>query len=410
MTDPYLSNDESVVLATDKVIFRSLPFSALVLTNKRILLIQTRGDTLSAEEILLLNLRSAEVDEHAVPDPVLALSVGTTAGGIQHETITFVQKDKKQRKDECSAWAQKLSGQIVPYFGEGTLFKRPGAPKEPAVVAEAEPVPRATTVRKAPAAGKERAVPPEPAGSSRKISSPNEILAKHERLSGLTFPDIPPIAPESESTARTPRRKFVAVAVLVLILLAVISGAFLFTQYLQPKTGQPPAPVMTTPLVTPEPTTAPIPTTNAAPAPATNTTEMLPPTQQETLSQPPTPTPPPAAPQIPIPKTGVWARVQYAGTFTGSVGEGGTFRQVAGTGERFYQFIIKRGTVKAIFQKEEGSSDKLTVEIYQDGVLIGHGATTVPYGVVNIQTEIKAATPTATVIPNTTAVNTTGTG
>jgi hypothetical protein len=407
MAEPYLSKDESIILATDNVIVRSVSLPALVLTNKRILLIQTDGEDISAEEIPLSKLRSAEVDKHAAPRPVLSLSYVTDTGEIQQETLTFLPKDGKQREEECGEWVKKLSEHIAPSFGEETLFRRPQSSQEPVMVSAAEPVSRAPTVRMTFAAGKENAAQPGTEGLSQKTSAPGEILAKHERLSGLIFPDVPPIAPEAEATAPAPRWKFVALAALVIVIIAVITGAFLFTQYLQPKPGQPPVPVTTAPAITRELTTVPTPvlTTPVAPVSMANVSVTLSPVPQET--PPPTPTPTLSAPQIPVSQTGVWVRVQYAGKFTGSIGEGGAFRQVNGTGDQFYQLIAKKGIVHATIQKEDGSSGKLMADMYQNGALIEHRATTVPFGVVNIEIELKATTPAATVIPNVTATNVT---
>lgn len=391
MADPYLLKDESVILATSKVMFRSVSLPALILTNKRILLIQTDGDKLSADEILLSKLRTAEIDEYATMDPVLMLSYVTGTGEVKQETLTFSEKDKKQRKEECGEWARKLNEQILPSLGEEITIRIPPSAKEPVRQPAAEPVSPVGAAFPAPAAGEESAAPPKTATVPPFASSPGEILAKHARLSGLTFPSMPPVPPELESPAPAPRRKLISIVTLVLVILAVVAGAFLCAQYLPVKPGGSSGLAVTTPAITTVATTVP------TPVPTT------PPTLTPTETVSPTPSPP----QVLIPQTGVWVRVQYAGNFTGSIGEGANFRPVSGTGERFYQLATKTGIAKAIFQKQDGSGNLLTVDIYQNGASIQHRTTTAPKGEVNIQIEVKAASPTVTVMPNVTVTNVT---
>ena len=397
MAEPYFSKDESVILATDNMIFRSVSLPALVLTNKRILLIQIDGEDLSAEEIPLSKLRSAEVDEHAVTDPVLSLSYVTDNGEIRQETLRFLQQHGKQRKEECREWAKKLSEQIVPSFGEGTLFRRPLSPKEPVKEPAAGPVSPVGTVPPARATVGKSAKSPGAVSTPMAASSPREFLAKHDRPTGLAFPSLPRFSESElpESPAPAPRRKFVAVAALVLVILAVIAIAFVSLQYLQQKPALPTGPAA------PAPTIPAIITTVPTPVPMTPSPTTPPETPVETVS------PMPSSPQVLIPQTGVWVRVQYPGNFTGLIGEGGNFRPVTGTGDRFYQMATKTGIVKAIIQKLDGSGDLLTVDIYQNGALIPGGTTTTPEGEVNIQIELKAASPTVTVMPNVTVTNVT---
>ncbi len=410
MVSPFLSKDESVILASDKVMFRSVSIPALVLTNKRILLIRTEGESLSAEEIPVTKLRSAVTDEQTAGDPVLRLSFVTSTGEIQDETLTFVSTPGKMRNGECREWTEKLSEQITPSLGDDTLMRIPlgeeAAPPEP--LPEPAP-PSAMRSGIPPATGGERAAPPEVAEPPPESLPAGEIFEKHERLSGLTFPAIPPVAPEPDLPPPAPRRSLIARAALVFIIIAIIAGAFLYIQYFLPTTAPAfkPAPAVT-PFLTTVPAT--VPTTPLPPAPAVDGSEAALTVLKETASPEPTPTPALSGSQIPIPRTGSWVHIQYAGNYTGSIGERGNIRPVSGTGERFYQLFAEKGTVRAIIQKGDGSSRPLTIDLYQDGALLVHGETSVPLGEVNIQTELITATPAATAVPATTAVNATGTG
>ena len=117
MADPYLASDESVILATDRVGFRSLVLSALVMTDRRLLLIVAEGDSLSAEEILFSSLRSAEADMQAPGQPVLHLSYATAERGVRKDRVTFLEKGCAFRGAGCRQWAKKLTEHFIPSLG-----------------------------------------------------------------------------------------------------------------------------------------------------------------------------------------------------------------------------------------------------------------------------------------------------
>jgi hypothetical protein len=225
-----------------------------------------------------------------------------------------------------------------------------------------------------------------------------EILAKHDRPAGLSYPAMPPL-PDSqlpEPPPSFPQRKLVGAVAIIIVIIAVIGGALYYTQFMQVKPAVPPIPVTTIPAMTTAATAAPVPVTTAPP-------ETPPaPAPSETAS--PSPSPSPSQPQVPVPPAGVWVRVNYPGNYTGTIGVGSSILPVADTGEHFYQLATKTGTIKAIIQKEDGSGNLLTVDMYQDGILIQRGTTTAPKGEVNIQIDLKTAVPTTTVtvIPNVT--------
>ena len=350
MINPYLSDDESILLAADSVEYKSVSLAA-VLTNKRILLIQSRGDDLSAEEIQLPTLHTAEADVSASLNPVIRVSFMVGSGPIQEETLTFSQKPNVQRVGERDTWVTALNEHIQPSLASG----------------------------------------PEPAFAQAPPSG--DILAKHDRPAGLSFPAMPPMP---EPLAEPPwRRNFIRVAALIIVIIAVIGGAFYSMHYLQQQPALPSVPAA------PAPTIPAVVTMVSTLVPMTPQPTTPPETPGETVSPAPSPL------QVLIPQTGVWVRVQYPGNFTGSVGEGGNFRPVQGSGDRFYQISIKDGIVNAIFQKQEGSGNLLTVDIYQNGASIQHRTTTAPKGEVNIQIEVKAETPAPTLIPNVTATKVT---
>lgn len=90
-----------------------------------------------------------------------------------------------------------------------------------------------------------------------------------------------------------------------------------------------------------------------------------------------------------IPQNGVWVRVTYPGTFTGLIGMPGDLHASTDTGDRFYQISTTNGTVAVSLQKTDGSSDKLAVEIYKNGVLVKQDSTIAPKGILEFQFDLK---------------------
>ncbi len=488
MANPYLSQDESIILATQNIVVRSVTVAA-ILTNKRILLVEGKENRLQADEILLSNIRHVEADENAIRAPILKLSFVTDTGEIKQVTLTFSQKQGEKRKRECDDWVSKLKERVLQPKNEGILSGIPSYAQEPVIRAEVEPPskieivkatqpsidvsiplpkpvetttlpegsfctrcgnrvpPESTFCNKCGATivplGKEVPVPepvlgtvqvpesplyvpptetkdrpidkqiqtiepliadstprtvPAPAVSPKNAdqptdsavawaaaesavnkvpgtATPGEIVAKHGRLAGLSYPDLPPL-PGYPAPNR--RKKMIGLVALILIVLAVIGGAFYYTQVMHGKPVTPPEP-SPTPIITTIVTT--ISTTPPHPVPTV------------TVS-----TPPPT-PQVLIPQTGVWARVQYAGKFAGDVGEVGKSQDVSGTGDQFYQIPTVNGTVGVSITKQDGSGDLLTVSVYKEGALVKQDITTAPHGEVYFQVALQPPTPTPTLKP-----------
>jgi len=117
------------------------------------------------------------------------------------------------------------------------------------------------------------------------------------------------------------------------------------------------------------------------------------------LGSSPVPTPTPGAPMVvptpdpslalrTVPPTGVWVRVSYPGSFSGSVGSNGDWRNVASSGDQFYQLAMKNGLVEGVIEKGDGSGKNLVVGIYRDGTLVSFVNTTKPEGIVEIHTTV----------------------
>jgi hypothetical protein len=98
-----------------------------------------------------------------------------------------------------------------------------------------------------------------------------------------------------------------------------------------------------------------------------------------------------------IPPTGVYVHVNYLGGFKGSYGMVDALTTVPGnSGDRVWEVENATGTVVAEFEKQDGSSHELLVEIYNNGVPLTKDSTIVGHGSVKLSADVTtgvAATP-----------------
>jgi hypothetical protein len=89
-----------------------------------------------------------------------------------------------------------------------------------------------------------------------------------------------------------------------------------------------------------------------------------------------------------LPATGVYVHVSYLGGFKGTYGIPGMLTTVHGnSGDRVWEVENASGTVQATFEKLDGSSHELLVEIYKDGKALTSGTTTVGHGSVALSVD-----------------------
>jgi hypothetical protein len=155
----------------------------------------------------------------------------------------------------------------------------------------------------------------------------------------------------------------------IIVILAIVGGAFIYSTILQGDTVEPSVPLVT-PALTTEATMIPTPTVPETPAP------------QITVAPTPQPT-------VIIPDKGVWVKVHYAGNFTGRVGTSGNLKQVNASGDQYYQIPITDGIVEVLLQKEDGSGNMLVVEVYQNGKMVTRSTKATPFGTVEVRETIK---------------------
>lgn len=493
---PELYSDERVVLQTQNVKVKSVLFE-VVLTTRRLVLIDSKKNSIPPQEINLATLKDVESGENAIRDPTLTISIITISGNTRQMVLTFSKISGGERKRECDDWVRALRQNITstvyhpvpqvpaPRETEPAPVAQPPAPaphrieitnspppkkrieiarpmKKIVEPAPAMPVPVETTSLPTGSFCNRcgNRVPPESAFCNRcgtpvvretgsgdlppeevtvpqvQITQPptvtenmdsriEEVIHSIEPLIEDSVPrtapaplvpskqpqyappantaesagQVPPAAnvmwpvlsqsgiqdtaaapaapaPGSLPPAPPPRRvSFTLIAVLALVVLAVIAGAYVFMQGQAGIPGVTPTPGITVPATTVPQTTVVTVATTVKP---TATPKQV------------------TTPSALIPTSGVWVKITYSGKFSGVVGTPGQETPVEYTGERFYQISTTDGPVVVSIQKSDGSSAELAVDVYKDGTLMKHAATTIPKGIIEFQVPLKAAAVTTT--------------
>ena len=346
MGSPYLSSNESIILSTNNVIVNTVPAEA-ILTNERLMLIDARHVELRPQDIPFPAIETVTIGENSDQDPMLSLSLVTGPGVTQALGIVFPQPPRMRRVAERDEWAARLKElSIVSTRKSGTTMMEILPPWVPG------PLP----------------------GEAR-----GEAVAVPESETDSKFRNPPLVPRKPREPAGSKNRTAIIGVVVAVALIALAAGAYLLAPSLfgqggsplPPKTASPPTQTLTT-APTPELTTV------ATMAITTAATTLV-------------TAPPPAAAEVIIPQTGVWIRVKYEGSFSGSAGAPGRFTPITGTGDTVRQLSVKNEIVSAIIQKEDNTGRKLTVEIYDGGKLIKSGSVTAPKGTVNINADLRTA-------------------
>jgi hypothetical protein len=385
MGTPYFNRDESVMMTAHKVKFESA-LSDVMLTNQRLILIDAGYAQFTPHTIPLLTVETVISGEDAYGNPIITLSLApiTPGGATQPKDLVFCQKTSGERMQERNDWVKQLKKQISSVRQKAST---PVAADEDTDIIFDDTVEFATAGAPGPAPSLTDSAPLEPvmASSHKDVNtgeaSPGDVVSE-EPVSGEPGP-----APETGPVSKTPlssrfhpepvspvKSKFIPIAAIIIVILAVAGGVFIYVNNLHAASPEPIAPVTTLPV-----TTAGTPA--ETPVPTIITPDQTPVQTGTTL--------PPALPAVIIPGSGVWVGVQYAGSFTGQVGVSGGMQTVSGSGEKFYQIPTVDGVVEAAIQKQDGSGDPLTVEIYKNGILIKSSTITAPRGTIDIHVDLK---------------------
>jgi len=114
MGHPELNSDESIILATQNVVVKSVPFEA-ILTSERLILVNSRDTLMPPQYLPLAAIRSLEAGENAIRDPVITISVSTEGTSTRQMVLTFSRQAGGERKRECDEWVKILNEQIVTF-------------------------------------------------------------------------------------------------------------------------------------------------------------------------------------------------------------------------------------------------------------------------------------------------------
>ena len=115
MGDPELRSDETIILRTQGIFVKSIPFEG-ILTNKRIILIDKAKNLLPQKEIPLVTIKDIVVGENAIRDQIITLSVVARSGEIRQMILTFSRQTGGNRIRERDAWAKALKENISSSF------------------------------------------------------------------------------------------------------------------------------------------------------------------------------------------------------------------------------------------------------------------------------------------------------
>jgi len=217
---------------------------------------------------------------------------------------------------------------------------------------------------------------------------------------GDTPPAEPPVTPPVPASGPASKKRMgITIAAIIIAILVIAGGAFIVLKPMLGTGSNTGGSIAVTPTVTPPITPAVTPPITPAVTPSAGTI-----TTAATIPPTPSPTPTtevttPIPVQVAIPQTGVWIRITYPGTYTGTYGLPGQQAQVTDTGDHFYQIATVEGPVAASIKKQDGSANNLEVAVYKDGNLIKKESTIRPMGTIDFHAVFK--TPTPTPVPTT---------
>ncbi|HUW85302.1 MAG TPA: hypothetical protein VMV55_00345, partial [Methanoregula sp.] len=107
MGDPELRSDEVILLRTQGIFVKSIPFEG-ILTNKRIILFDRATNLLPQREIPLVTIKNIEAGENAIRDQTITLSVLARTGETRQMILTFSRQTGGTRIKERNEWLRLL--------------------------------------------------------------------------------------------------------------------------------------------------------------------------------------------------------------------------------------------------------------------------------------------------------------
>ncbi len=383
MGNPYLNPNESIILATHRVMVKSVS-SDVILTSQRLLMVDTQNSRFLPVSIPLTEIETAIGAESITGEPEISLTITPPTKDEAPSTLylTFSQWEGEEREHERDTWLERLKIQSVLARTEarnsGTISH--GIPGSPAGPAEDTPQLSATPVKPelSVPAGTDITPPDEPGKAVPSVlPSRKEHGAVTARDPVSEIPAVPlPGCFHPPAPAKPGRSPVFITGAIVIAVLVIVGAIFLLPQLVPGNvTGS------GNPAGTLEPT-------QTIPLNLTRTTVV---TQSPTPSPTPTPEATPltlSTPQLVPPGAGVWVQVNYNGNFTGSYGTPGRMRTVTSSGNRIYNIPAVNETVEAAIQKMDASGNTLTVEVYKNGKIAGVERTSAPQGYIDLHANL----------------------
>ena len=337
-----LASDESIILTIQDIVVNGVR-NEVILTGIRLVLVESEKDRVHHEDIRLDTIGSVVAGENKFHEPTVTITL--FSGEAPGRELVFFQKPGFLRIGERDQLIAKLRGQIPlsKVQAEEPVSLLPsvqqGTEATPGTIGEAE------------------------AGGGLDAPLPSQPQRRQDETPLSLYP--PKDSPVATLLERIPFKAFPA---LLVIFVAVMGGIITYGVILHEN----PAALSWHTTVSPA-----VPGAAAGPAPAGPPPAVTPAATPQVAVPPPPPT-------IAIPPSGVWVRIQYPGTFIGSVGAKGFLRQVNATGDRFYQILAKDDIIDISIGKQDASGDPLTVGLYKDGALVKQSNTSVPLGTIDL--------------------------
>ena len=138
MGDPELRSDESVLLRTQGIFVKSIPFEG-ILTNKRIILVDRATNIIPQKEISLVTLKDFQAGENAIRDQIITLSVMAKTGETRQMILTFSRQTGGNRIKDRDDWIRVLKENTSSSFEQVIRKVIPGAGQTPKKTPRAAP-------------------------------------------------------------------------------------------------------------------------------------------------------------------------------------------------------------------------------------------------------------------------------
>jgi hypothetical protein len=115
MGEPEIRNDEKVLMRTQGVHVKSIPFEG-ILTNRRIILVDRAKNLLPPKEIPLATIKDVETGENAIRDLTLTISIMAKTGETRQMILTFSRQEGGNRVNERDEWVRLIREGISTSF------------------------------------------------------------------------------------------------------------------------------------------------------------------------------------------------------------------------------------------------------------------------------------------------------